>query len=345
MDLPLQSQSWHGLPARVRGRVREQNLKFDISNESSPSTRAGSPCHQHGFQQKFRFPILFSVAACVFLIIGGCRSEPINRSYHGPTSRMYEVVTAVNGNNGGIQTIWTDHTFKAWIHDDKGKSHYVDGDGVLLYRKQTDKPDELLLQGEAPIVGKIFEIGSSSGPQAQYWVAVVPEIGTEWWGYYKNLGKPCVRSLPIHPDLVVEVLGVNQIDENFLRPPVPAMRFNNDADVYMFTFSVQTPTRWVIQKEVWYSRKMLLPVKVLLFDENGRVLLRADLSEHEPIDGGDGRKIATQYKLFFPENKDRLEFSLKSPKLTRKGLPRAGTIQRRPIGDVREIRIDEECGD
>ncbi len=291
-----------------------------------------------------RVPLHICIISCALILLAGCPPAPQITGYHGPTSQMYEVVTAVNSNNSGIPTIWTDHTFKAWMHDDNGKSHYVDGDGVLLYRKQIDKPDELLLQGQS-IIGKIFEIGSSSGPDAQYWVALVPEISTEWWGYYKNLGKPCVRSLPIHPDLVVEVLGVNQIDENFLRPPVPAMRFNNDADVYMFTFSLPTPTKWVIQKEVWYSRKTLLPVKVLLFDQNGRVLLRADLSEHEPIEGGDGRKIATQYKLFFPENKDRLEFSFKSPKLTRKGLPRAGTIQRRPIGDVRNIRIDEECGD
>jgi hypothetical protein len=292
-----------------------------------------------------RTPFLVSLGACGALLLAGCPPAPRTGGiYFGPTSKMVEVVRDVNANNSGITTVWTDHTFRAWIHDDKHKEHYVDGDGVLLYRKTAGKPDELLLQGTS-IIGKIFEIGSSSGPDAQYWVAVVPEIATEWWGYYKNLGKPCSKPIPIHPDLVTEVLGVNEIDENFLSPPIPAMRFNNDADVYMFTFSVPMTTRWVIQKEVWYARKTKLPVKVLLFDPDGRILLRADLSEHQPLEGGEGRMIATRYKLFFPETRDQLEFSLKSPKLTKKGLPREGTIKRRPIGDVKEIRIDEDCGD
>jgi hypothetical protein len=259
---------------------------------------------------------------------------------------MYEVARDVNANNAGITTLWSDHSFRAWIHDDKHKEHYVDGDGVLLYRKIPEKPDELLIQGKS-IIGNIFEMGSSSGPDAQYWVAVIPQIATEWWGYYKNLGKPCAQSIPIPPNLVVEVLGVSDIDENFLRPPVPTMRFNNDwPGFYMLTFNVPTPNRWVTQKEVWYARETKLPVKVLLFDANGRILLRAHLSKHQPLEGAEGRKIATHYELFFPETKDQFIFNLHGPKLTKRGIPRAGTIQRREIPDLREIiQIDKDCGD
>ena len=291
-----------------------------------------------------RNPFFVATAAIALLMLAGCPPAPRIVGYHGPTSKMYDVVRDVNANNNGITTIWTDHTFRAWIHDDKHKEHYVDGDGVLLFRKVPEKPDELLLQGKS-VIGKIFEVGISSGPEAQYWVAVVPEVATMWWGYHKNLGKGCAGQIPIRPDMIAEVLGVNTIDTNFLNPPVPAMRFNNDVDVYMLTFSVPTDREWVIQKEVWYSRTTKLPVKVLLFDRDGRILLRADLSGHEALEGGGGRLIATQYNLFFPESKDRLIFSLKGPQLSRKGLPRAGTIQRRHIDDVREIRIDEDCGD
>jgi hypothetical protein len=145
---------------------------------------------------------------------------------------------------------------------------------------------------------------------------------------------------------VVEVLGVSDIDHNFLRAPVPTMRFNNDQRVYMMTYNVLLPDRWVTQKEVWYDLETKLPTKVLLFDENGRIVLRADLTNHEALEGGDGRKIATTYKLFFPETKDQFHFHLKNPKLSKKGIPRAGTIRRREIGDLREIiQIDKDCGD
>jgi hypothetical protein len=283
--------------------------------------------------------VVFAVAA-----LAGCK--PIDRgavnAYYGPTQTMPEVVRAVNQNNTGVPTLWTDHTFRAWIHDDKKKEHYVDGDGVLLFRKVAGSNDELLLQGHS-IIGQIFEIGSSSGPDAQYWVAVIPEVATEWWGFYKNLGKPCAKEIPIHPDLVTQVLGVSEFDTNFMQPPVPQMRFNNDRDVYMFTWSVPLGNRWAVQKEVWYERKTLLPTSVLLFDENGRILLRAYLSNHQVIDGSEGKKVATHYDLFFPDTKDRLIFNLKNPKLTFKGVPKAGTIRRRPIGDVQQVQIDEGC--
>lgn len=285
-------------------------------------------------------PHLFIFAIAPFLT--GCPKPPPVVGCYGPTKTMREAVLAINENNASVPTIWSDLTFRAWIHDDKKKEHYVDGDGVVLFRKVSGSNDELLLQGHA-IIGKVFEIGSSSGPDAQYWVAVIPEVATEWWGFYKNIGKPCAKEIPIHPDLVTQVLGVSEFDTNFMEPPVPQMRFNNDQCAYMFTWSVPLKDRWAVQKEVWYDGKSLLPRLVVLFDENGRVQLRAYLSQHQPIDGGNGKKIATRYELFFPETKDQLIFNLKSPKLTYRGVPKAGTIRRRPIGDVREVQIDEGC--
>lgn len=280
------------------------------------------------------------------LLLCSCadRDRKTNQAlYTGPTKPMADVVRGINDNNAAIPTLWSDHRFRAWIHDDKGKEHYVDGDGVLLYRKVPGSTDEFLLQGNA-IIGQIFEVGCTSGPDAQYWVALIPEVATEWWGYYRNLGKSCVtQRVPIEPDLVAQVLGVGEFDTNFLHPPVPTMRFNNDARCYMFTWSVPLADRWVVQKEIWYDMNTLLPVRVLLFDENGRILVRANLSDHQPIDGGNGKKVATRYDLLFLENKDHLVFTLKDPKLTKRGVPKPGTIQRRPIPDVRQVQIDEGC--
>src|SRR5436305_13502199 len=115
---------------------------------------------------RMRRPILISLFSILTLFFAGCRPPVPPRGYFGPTSTMYEVARDVNANNAGITTLWSDHTFRAWIHDDKGKEHYVDGDGILLYRKIPEKPDELRIQGNS-IIGKIFEMGSWSGPEAQ----------------------------------------------------------------------------------------------------------------------------------------------------------------------------------
>src|SRR4029079_8170881 len=113
---------------------------------------------------------LFTVWMLPALLVGCAQPCPqqFKVAYDAPTKPMREVVQHVNENNAAIPTLWSDHTFRAWIHDEKKKEHYVDGDGVLLFRKTPGQNDELLLQGHA-IIGQIFEIGTTSGPNAQYW--------------------------------------------------------------------------------------------------------------------------------------------------------------------------------
>src|SRR5690606_20580822 len=104
-----------------------------------------------------------------------------------------------------------------------------------------------------------------------------------------------------------EVLGVSNIETDFLAEPAPVMRFNNDADAYMFIWIVQGPNRLIARKEVWYDRQTKLPKLILLFDDDGRIVLRAYLSEHQRIAVSDLPEteqpmIATRYNLFFPDS-------------------------------------------
>jgi len=62
-------------------------------------------------------------------------------------------------------------------------------------------------------------------------------------------------------------------------------------------WNVRVPDRYVAQKEVWYDRKTKLPIKVLLFDPNGRVVLRADLSKHKPVQA---QQVQGQPGLYAP---------------------------------------------
>ena len=263
-------------------------------------------------------------------------------AYYGPTLPMYEVVARINANNRQIPSLWARHSFEAYIKDEQGKSHFVNGDGNLMYRR----PLDLRLIGKKDIIGTVFDIGSNGD---RFWLHLKPdEINTIWWGHYRNLDKPGTVEIPIRPDLILEVLGVSEIDENFLKQPAPTMRFNNDADAYMLVWNVQGPDRWVAAREIWYDRQTFLPRLVLLFDENGRILLRAYLSKHQPveIDGGQPReswpKIATDYRLFFPDTGNRMSFELRDVALQSNGFPKDLSF-RFPVipEDTREIRVDE----
>src|SRR3954452_22124525 len=132
---------------------------------------------------------------------------------------------------------------------------------------------------------------------------------------------------------MLEGLGVGTINTNFREVPAPVMRFNDDSDVYMFVWNapLEDPfgQRWAAQKEVWYDRATKLPVKVLLFDPHGRVVLRADLSKHVPVQvegakgdkGADAPQVATSYRLYFRASRTSVTFELDRPQLRNGAVP------------------------
>lgn len=301
-------------------------------------------------------PLLLSplLSACLLLIPCACAprraAEPTSprqqQPYTGPTDPMAVVVEAINRNNNLVPTLWARHYYEATIVDEQGKGHFVNGDGALLYRR----PQGMRLVGTKPGVGTVFEVGSTDD---RYWLSIAPEMDTMWWGNYEHLGKPCVAQVPIRPDMVLEVLGVTTFNTNFLEPPVPVMRFNPDADAYTFVWNVPLPNRWVAVKEVWYDRQTKLPRLVLLFDENGRVVLRARLSNHTAVEVPDvpreqWPKVATNYQLYFPDTGTKMSFELSDLVLDKNGVPGRRGIAF-PKADLEKfakvIQLDEACAD
>jgi hypothetical protein len=290
--------------------------------------------------------LLLSASACAPRRYAAAANKP----FVGPTQPMAEVAEEINANNAGLPTLWARHYFEANLVDEKRKSHFVNGEGVLLYKT----PRGMRLVGEKPGAGRVFEIGST---EERYWLSMTPpnEAGRMWWGSYRNLGKPCVdmRDIPVRPDLVLEVLGIGTINTNFLAPPAPVMRFNNDADAYMFVWSVPLGDRWAAQKEIWYDRATKLPRRVFLFDEHGRVVLRARLSRHEPIEqAGDagaaaaGAKVARLYELFFPDTGSTMKLELDEVAPERRGVPTRRGIAFPEDADVPHvIQLDQNCVD
>lgn len=257
------------------------------------------------------------VGVLMFLAAGCCNcprtAQP--RLYVGPIAPMSAVVAAINANNQKIPTLWASLNYSATIHD-HGEVHTVSGgDGFLLYQR----PDHFRLVGKKEFVGTVFELGTNG---REYWLEVVPGTNRMWWGRYQDLLRmpPGRTPIPIRPDLVLSVLGVSTIDTDFNTLPVPTMRFVNERDAYVFLFNAHLPDRWVALKEVWYDRATLRPRRVILYDENGRAVLRADLSMDTKVQvpGEDPRAwpmMAGDYKLFFPDSGSRMEFTLTDARL------------------------------
>lgn len=312
-----------------------------------------------------------AVLTLAFLAVGiGCQprravpsgARPALEPYSGPTETMAEVVSAINTNNAAVPTLWARISFEADIVGEGGRGAFANGDGTLLYKT----PRGMRLVGTKPFYGssgKVFEIGST---EKQYWLSVWPpsDRSTLWWGWYRNLGKDCVddRAMPIRPDLVLEVLGVGTVNTNFAEPPVPTMRFNNvvrldaasgSVGAYMFIWNAPAPKgdRWVAQREIWYDRVTKLPWRVTLYDVNGRAVVQARLSGHEPVElpgvpESEWPRVARKYELFFPDSGSRMEFDLTEVAPERRGVPtrRGIAFPRNPNVDE-VIQLDEACVD
>ena len=285
-------------------------------------------------------------AALVLALLAGCAPDVRRpRIYTGPTLTMPALVAAVNERNAGLLTLYAKHYLEATIHNpETKKSNFINSGGDIFVRK----PKDLLLRGRKDIVGNVFEIGSTDD---HYWMSVFEGEDTMWWGWHRNAGKPCVKGMPIRPDALGEVLGIGQIDANLKAEPFPTMRFNNDSGgFYMLTWNARGENLWYTEKEVWYARETLLPVRVFLFDRNGRVILRANLSQHKPVElagvaEADRPLVATYYDLFFPETESTMTIRLSDLAVqTRTGQPKPGMIRFPENPGVSKVmQIDADC--
>jgi hypothetical protein len=233
------------------------------------------------------------------------------------------------------------------IVDDTGKRHDEVLSGSVLYRA----PRDVRIDGNKDVLGSVVQIGSN---RDVYWLSAKdPGPDTAWWGRYKYLGYDCVKPIPVRPDLVLEVLGISTINADFTALPAPVMRFNNDRDEYMLTWVTRVPDRWVAQKEVWYDRRTKRPTHVMLYDADGRVVLSAWLSKHQPVEVPGISKdkwpaVATEYRLYFPDSGSKLRLTLDDVRLSRKGAPNDATFGFTPTpkgaGVSKVIQLDEDCG-
>ncbi len=302
--------------------------------------RASSPCSSiflHGLKARATAFILILLITSVFTI--GCdKNKYVRQPYYGPTLPLTDVILQINQQNSQITSLRCEGTFSTTLIDPQTRqSDSFTGDLTLLYMPQRN----LKLVGKK-IGTTVFEIGSN---QDRYWLTVPEKARTMWWGNHQLTGSRVGRVLPVRPDLLAEVLSVQSIDSDLLKEPVPTIRFNNDQDCYMLTWSVLLPDRWVIQKEVWYDRQTLSPRLVNLFDDNGRIILSAYLLKPETVDGYDPAvKIASVYKIFFPESGSQFDIKLDILAKSQRGVPRLASFNFPEVDNEKiqkVIQVDE----
>ena len=241
--------------------------------------------------------------ACVVALLAGCapRQAATRTPYTGPTDSLDKVVREVNANNSKVTILRCAHTFEATLVDDKGKAATFSGGGYLLFTK----PENLLLTASGVI--PYFEIGAND---ERYWFTAFPdEVSTQWWGEKGKLTDQAPARSRSVPTSCSKCSASPRSTPTSYSRPCRSCDSTTTSDAYMLVWNRPQPTRWIAEKEVWYDVETKLPRLINLFDADGRIILRAYLTDHQAVPETGG-KIATKYDLYFPETKSRMAFRL-----------------------------------
>lgn len=287
---------------------------------------------------------LWLLVVTVIVLAGGCAPKrPVARAttqpFFGATLSLPEIVDRINANNAKIETLWCRFSYQAWIRDPETKKDtYLSelDNGTIQYRA----PGEFRLRATKTGAGLVMDLGVN---KENFWL-IAPEPGPDamWWGELARAKRIDPR-VPIPPQAMLEVLGITTLNTDLLAEPAPVVRFNPDLKLYMLVWVSQDGDRYVATREVWYDMKTMLPVKVLMFDRDGRALIRADLKKHVRVekDVANSPRIASEYELFFPETRSTMNIELTSIAYRFRDAPDDRSFRFTKIPVSREIRIDE----
>lgn len=286
---------------------------------------------------------LYLTALLLAASLTGCipRHAPTSQpGYFGPTLSLPELAQQINANNARLPTLVASTAYDADIRDpETGKITSVyDTLGAIQYRA----PADFRMRLNKTAAGNVLDLGTN---KELFWLVAPEGPQTMWWGHVG--AKVDARSeIPIRPEDLLQVLAIGTLNTDLLALPAPVLRFNNDQDRYMLIWVDRTAREFQARREVWYDRKTLAPVLVLLFDSTGRVVLRAYLSDHRPVDGMDGGPVtARRYDIFFPQTRSHLVLDMRREKvqLTKGNAPNDGSFRFPPMDIVPKVKqVDAE---
>jgi len=210
--------------------------------------------------------ILFLIAA----LAAGC--GPMR----GPAAQVpaalgpAEVLAAHNAWADSIQHVWSRAGLMLDMpnQEKQGERARYDVDGHLFLQK----PEDLYLHGQ--VMGQeVFAMGMNA---QRFWLWVRPKVNKVWTGRRGGQGE---RQFVLAAEDLMSALGMFRIA---LGPNDPAT-FDVMPAQYVLTQQREFVGKRVPWRRIWFDRRSLRPVRVDLYDEDGRSLLMSELLKYEPV--------------------------------------------------------------
>lgn len=288
-------------------------------------------------------PRLLGTAALLAALLSGlCGCQPPDlwkqdqRLPVEPAASYQQVVRRVNENSVLMNfTLDARGDARAQYLGRTGKPEPFDGTVKMLFRR----PRDLYMKIEHSLGGDVMQIGSNS---VEFWVWKKLNDDRYWWGRHDQMDEEAAAELPIHPEDVVEIVGLSRLPEE--THPDTGPLFTVHADTYLLTFLAADaeghihPVRNVRidRREPYLIREMeyLSPA--------GRILTRARVTDYQLIPGTAVR-VPHLIRIDWPARDEFLQMKLVQMQRYEDDPTRAFTSPRQQRRDVGEaIRVDRQ---
>jgi len=236
-----------------------------------------------------------------------------------------EVLAAHNVWADSIQHVWSRAALMIDMpsQEKQGERARYDVDGHLFLQK----PEDLYLHGQ--VMGQeVFAMGMNA---ERFWLWVRPKVNKVWTGRRGGQGE---RQFVLAAEDLMTALGMFRI----ALEPNDLATFDVMPAQYVLTQQRDFAGRRVPWRRIWFDRRSLRPVRVDLYDEDGRCLLMAELLKYEPVGRTD---VCMTYRVrFYGSQEVDLVLRLSSASLLRPVNPKVFEY-RLPPG-AKEENLDAE---
>jgi hypothetical protein len=270
------------------------------------------------------------------LLISGCAQKRL-APLPPPLSRA-EILDNYNANVAAVPAFSAQVAqWQVQLTDDQDKTHrYHDRGGKVFYRpgQSPAAHPRLYLQCSTLLESKALVVGAN---QDEFWM-YSKIAGRFWWGKYEYLGQACSASMPINPQLFLELIGLSPLPAVASQPPYPLLKIGPED--YVIEFVVRGDDGFSLQREIILDRRTNLPREINAYSPSGARLMQSRLADWQqvgpallPADimitaASDQDSLRLHLRQFKPDSTDR------------------GPLFQRPahVPDIKEYtQIDRRC--
>jgi len=230
---------------------------------------------------------------------------------------------------------------------------------LIMHKNESGGPHDLVLIGQEA-GSEIFRLGSSTVDDVYYFWYNFADYSGGSFGRNDFAGAPGVRDLPFDPHQLAEVLAITMLPADFTDIPAVILTLNDrqmsDDCSYVLTYINRQP----VSRRIYARREMLFnwqdgvpprPYLIRFFDESGRRIIEASLSDWRPIEVEDVDNppaqppiMPTEIRIEWPRQNSSIRLSLSEMTTADRALPELFLFWERMPSAVRQriVPVDEE---